>query len=204
ALKNAARLHPDNADIYKNLGILYVQGKKFKEAEEAWRSVVKLSPDDPEAHFYLATIYSTLKKNDAAEEELKYALELKPDFHEALNFLGYLYIEENRNLSKAEGLIKKALSLQPDNGAYLDSLGWFYFKKGDYKAALNELTKASSLVEDPVIHDHIGDTYFKIKDIPNARLNWEKSLELDPAQDSVRKKIEALINGRAANQNLAR
>ncbi|MDI6605778.1 MAG: tetratricopeptide repeat protein, partial [Candidatus Omnitrophota bacterium] len=25
ALKNAARLHPDNADIYKTLGILYVQ-----------------------------------------------------------------------------------------------------------------------------------------------------------------------------------
>lgn len=204
ALRNAARIHPDNPDIYKTLGILYIQGGKFSEAEGAYRMVVKLSPDDPEAHFYLATIYSELKKSELAEKEIKRSLELKPDYHEALNFLGYSYLEEDRNIFKAGQLIRKALALEPDNGAYIDSMGWFYFKKGDYKAALRELSKASTLIEDPVIYDHIGDTYFKIKDIANARLNWEKSLKLDPKQDSVRKKIEGLINERAANQNTGR
>ncbi|MFH0762936.1 MAG: tetratricopeptide repeat protein [Candidatus Omnitrophota bacterium] len=199
ALKNAAKIHPENVDIYKTLGILYIQGKKFPEAEEAYRTVVKLSPEDAEARFYLATIYNELKKNDSAEEELKRALTLKPDYHEALNFLGYLYVEENKNLAEAGELIRRALKFAPDNGAYIDSLGWFYFKKGEYKAALKELSRAISLVEDPVIYDHIGDTYFQIEDIPNARLNWEKSLTLNPAQDSVRKKIERLINERAAN-----
>lgn len=199
ALKNAAKLHPENADIYKTLGVVYLQGKKFKEAEDAYRTAVKLTPSDAETHFYLASIYNELKKNDLAEEELKRALELKPDYHEALNFLGYLYVEENKNLSKAGDLIRKALKLQPDNGAYIDSLGWLYFKKGNYKEALKELQKAISLIEDPVIYDHIGDTYFKINDNANARTNWEKSLELDSKQDSVRKKIEKLINSSASN-----
>jgi predicted Zn-dependent protease len=112
-----------------------------------------------------------------AEKELRRALELKPDFHQALNFLGYLYVEENRNLDEAETMIRKALELEPDNGAYVDSLGWLYFKKGNASESLKELQKASLLLEDPVIYDHLGDVYLKINDRAKAKLNWEKSLE---------------------------
>lgn len=199
ALKNAAKKHPENPDIYKTLGVLYLQAGKLKEAEDSYHTVIKLSPDDPQAHFYLANIYNELNKNDLAEKELERSLALKPDYHEAMNFLGYLYVEQNKNLSKAHDLIKRALKIEPDNGAYIDSLGWLYFKKGSYKKALKELKRACSLVEDSVIYDHVGDTYFKVNDTANARLNWEKSLELDPKQDSVRKKIEKIINNSARN-----
>jgi Tfp pilus assembly protein PilF len=121
--------------------------------------------------------------------KLKKALELKPDYDEALNFLGYLYVEEDKNLEEAEILIKKALEISPNNGAYIDSLGWFYFKKGKFKEALAELQKASSLFEDPVIYDHLGDAYFKLNDAANAKLNWEKSLKLDPKQVKVKEKL---------------
>lgn len=204
ALRNAARAHPDNVDIYKTLGILYIQGGKYKEAEGAYRMVVKLSPGDPEARFYLATIYSGLKKNELAEKEIKLALKLKPDYHQALNFLGYLYLEQDKNISQAGELIRKALVFEPDNGAYIDSLGWFYFKRGDYQQALKQLIKASSLVEDPVIYDHLGDAYFKTKDIANARLNWEKSLNLDPGQEGVREKIKKISNEPVRAENTAR
>jgi len=199
ALKCAAKQHPENADIYKTLGILYLQAGKVKEAEEAYLTAVKLSPDDPQARFYLATIYNELKKDELAEKELERAIALKPDYHEAMNFLGYLYVEQDKNLSKAGDLIRMALKLEPDNGAYIDSLGWLYFKNGKYKEALKELKKASSLAEDPVIYDHIGDTYFRLNDAANARSNWEKCLELDPKNDSVRKKIEKIVNSSAKN-----
>ena len=89
-------------------------------------------------------------------------------------------------------MIKKALSIQPDNGAYVDSLGWLYFKQGKIQEALKELERAGSLMEDPVIYDHLGDVYFKTGDNANAKLSWQKSLKLDPKQDKIKEKIEQL------------
>jgi Flp pilus assembly protein TadD len=192
ALKNASKLQPQNVQVYKSLGGIYIHQKKFKEAKEVYKLSVQLAPGDAEAHFYLATACNELKESAEAEKELKKALELKPDFHEALNFLGYIYAEENRNLDQAETMIRKALEMQADNGAYIDSLGWVYFQKGKTKEAIQELEKASSLMDDPVIFEHLGDAYLKLEDNQKAKLNWEKSLQLDPGQEKVKEKLEKL------------
>ncbi|OGX16304.1 MAG: hypothetical protein A2166_04080 [Omnitrophica WOR_2 bacterium RBG_13_41_10] len=152
--------------------------------------ILEISPLDTEAHFYLANIYDELKNRPKAEEALKKTLELNPDYHQALNYLGYLYVEENKNLDQAQGMINKALELEPNNGAYVDSLGWLYFKQGKLKEAINELEKATSLLKDPVIFDHLGDAYFKSGDIEKAKKNWQASLGLDEKQDKVREKLE--------------
>ncbi len=189
ALKNASKREPKNIDIYKTLGAIYIQQKKFIEAESTYRLILGLSPGDAQAHFYLGSIYEELKKRPQAILELKKSLELKPDYDEALNYLGYIYVEENRNLDEAERMINKALSMQPDNGAYVDSMGWLHFKQGKLKEALKELERAASLMEDPVIYDHLGDAYFKIGNAQGAKLNWQKSLKLDPSPDKIKEKI---------------
>ena len=189
ALKNASKREPNNIDIYKTLGAIYLQQKKFKEAESTYRLILGLSPDDAQAHFYLGSIYEELKDRPRAIAELKKSLQLNPDYHEAMNYLGYLYVEENQNLNAAETMIKKALTMQPDSGAYVDSLGWLYFKQGKLPEAIKELEKAASLMEDPVIYGHLGDAYFKIGDTANAKLNWQKSLKLDAKQDKIKEKL---------------
>jgi len=89
-------------------------------------------------------------------------------------------------------MIRKALGIEPDNGAYIDSLGWLYFKQGRFQEAIKELERASILFKDPVIFDHLGDAYLKTGDTEKAKANWQKSLDLDPVQDKVKKKIEGL------------
>jgi Tfp pilus assembly protein PilF len=202
ALQNASKREPQNINIYKTLGAVYLQQKKFKDAENIYRLILDLSPNDAEAHFYLGSICEELKKRDAAINELKKSLELNPDYHEALNYLGYLYVEENQNLDVAEVMIKKALEMQSDNGAYVDSLGWLYFKQGKLKEAIEELERAGSLMEDPVIYDHLGDAYFKVNDIANAKLNWQKSLKLDPGQDKIKEKIEKINKESMTNDKI--
>jgi len=189
ALEGASKRQPQNIDIYKTLGVVYLEQKKFKEAEDTYRLILNLSPDDAEAYFYLANIYDESKDKSAAIEELKKSLALKPDYHQALNYLGYLYAEENRNLDQAEIMIKKALQIEPDNGAYVDSLGWLYFKQGKLKEAIKELEKASLLIDDPIIFDHLGEAYMKANDIAKAKLSWEKSLQLEPGQDKIKEKL---------------
>jgi Tfp pilus assembly protein PilF len=192
ALQNAAKLEPKNISVFKSLGILYLQEKDYKGAQETFTAIINMAPSDFEAHFYLANTLDEQKKRDSAVVELKKVLELKPDYHQALNYLGYLYVEENKNLAEAEKLIKKALELDPKNGAYIDSLGWLYFKQAKFKEAVKELEKASLLMEDPEIYEHLGDAYSKISDLVSARSSWERALKLDPDRLDVKQKIEGL------------
>jgi Tfp pilus assembly protein PilF len=192
ALKNASKLQPKNIDIYKSLGIIYLQQKRFQDAENVYRLMLEFAPDDAEAHFYLGSIYYELNDKQQTEKELKKSLQLKPDYAEALNYLGYVYVEENRNLGQAEKMIKKAIEIEQDNGAYIDSLGWLYFKKGKFKKALKQLERAATLLADPVIYDHLGDVYLRLGNKEDAKLSWQNSLKLDPNQKSVQEKLERL------------
>jgi len=192
ALKGALRLDPKDIEIYKSLGALYIRQGNIKEAKDTYRIISELTPYDPEVHFYLGVIYAELKENLLLEEELKKAISLKPDYTEALNFLGYIYVEENKNFKEAEDLISRALKIDPDNGAYLDSLGWLYYKKGRIKEAKEILTRAASLMPDPVIFDHLGDVYLKMRDSESARINWQESLRLNPNQDKIEEKLKGL------------
>jgi len=192
ALKNAVGLKPQMAALYKSLGLIYLQQKRNKEAKDTFELILNLSPGDHEAHFYLGHIHDQSGDRKKAEEELKKSLELKPDFGEALNYLGYLYLEENKNIDQANSMIKKAVETDPNNGAFIDSLGWLYFKQGKTKDAVRELERATTLIDDPVIYEHLGDAYFKLNDESKAKSNWEKSLELEPAQGNIKKKLKQL------------
>ena len=124
---------------------------------------------------------------------LKRSIELDPSkAAQAYNYLGYMWIDRNLNLDEAGSMIKKALEIEPDNGAFLDSLGWFYFKKGDLARALTELLHAADLFNppDPVVFEHIGDTYRSLGNTPQALNYWQKSINLDPKNQSVASKID--------------
>lgn len=190
ALVKASKLQPKNVAIYKNLGLVYLQQERLQEARAVYELVVQLAPDDAAGHFVLASVYQELREPERVETHLKRALALRPDFHQALNFLGYFYVEEGRNFEEAQSLILKALEMEPINGAYIDSLGWLYFQQGEFGKSLEYLQKASLFLDDPVIYDHLGDAYLKLGETVKAVESWRKSLELDPKQQEVNRKIQ--------------
>jgi len=109
-----------------------------------------------------------------------------------LNALGYMWADRNENLEEAETLIRRALELEPDNGAIIDSLGWVLYRKGDYENALRELLRAANQIAsaDPVVYDHIGDTYHALKRDSEALLYWTKALQLDADDASLVEKVD--------------
>ncbi|MFA5276708.1 MAG: tetratricopeptide repeat protein [Candidatus Omnitrophota bacterium] len=192
ALKIASSSEPGNPLIYKELGFLYLKQDKLKEALAAFKFSLTLSPDDFQTHFYLGVIYDKIKDFALSEKELKKAIESNPDFAVGLNYLGYMYAQQNRNLREAEKLIRRALKLEEHNAAYIDSLGWVYFKQGKIKEAFKEIEKASILIEDPEVYDHLGDVYLKLNNAKEAEASWKKSLELAPQQGPVKEKLDKL------------
>jgi tetratricopeptide (TPR) repeat protein len=74
---------------------------------------------------------------------------------------------------------------------------------GDYKRALEELLRASDIVDDPLIYEHLGDTYLKLKRNGEAVQAWRKCLAIDKqdkqddegVKERVQKKLKALGDG---------
>jgi tetratricopeptide (TPR) repeat protein len=132
-----------------------------------------------------------VKNRDKAIELFARAIKLKPDHDGCLNSLGYLYAEDGIKLDEAKELIERALKEDPDNGAYLDSLGWVYFKKGQYDQALSVLQKADTRLKDPLIYEHMGDVYFRLKKVEDAKKYWKLSLDLLPGQEQIIQKLHS-------------
>jgi tetratricopeptide (TPR) repeat protein len=130
---------------------------------------------------------------EKAADLLRKSIALDPaNAAEAYNYIGFMWAEHNLHLDEAEEMIGRALQLDPNNGAYLDSLGWVKYRKGKYDEALNQLLRAAQNLtrDDPVVFEHIGDTYSKLNRVPQALEYWQKAVALDPGNKLLADKIE--------------
>ena len=152
------------------------------------KSIAK-NPEFKNPWYSLGFVYEKMGNIDSAEHSYRKVLELDSMNANAFNALGYLFVEYNIKLEEAEELIDRALEIDSLNGYYIDSLGWLYFKQKNYEKAKELLIKAKELADDPVIYDHLGDVYEKFGDKEKAQEMWEKSFELDPDNEEVKKEI---------------
>jgi tetratricopeptide (TPR) repeat protein len=131
---------------------------------------------------------------DKAADLLRKSITLDPaNAAEAYNYLGYMWADLNVHLDEAKEMIQRALQIDPDNGSYLDSLGWVEFRQGKFDQALADLLLAAKNLdrEDPIVFEHIGDTYLKLHRVPEALESWQKALALDPKNKKLADKIES-------------
>jgi tetratricopeptide (TPR) repeat protein len=146
----------------------------------------------PTESFFLAlgANYEQNGELDKAARVFEKGIKAYPDSHEMLNYLAYMWAEKGLHLDKGEKMTKKALQLQPESGAYLDTLGWIYYMQGKNAAALEYIRKAlKQLPDDATILDHHGDILAKDGKIKDAIKEWQRSYELEPSNDALRKKL---------------
>jgi len=166
--------------LYVSISQIYLQAKRFGEAELAIQKALDLSPtpeDKEYALFVEGSIYEREKKYDLAEQTFKKVLDVDPLNASASNYLGYMLADRGIRLEESVKYIQKALELDPNNGAYLDSLGWAYFKMGRYDLAAPPLEKAASRIQDdPTIHEHLGNVYLRLGKTSRAQEEWQRAL----------------------------
>ena len=200
-LGEARRRFPGAPEIVYYLGIAQREAKQSQQAvatfEEALHEA-QLEEDDDfvNAKFYFnygAAAEQAGLYNKAADL-LRKSIALDPENSaEASNYLGYMWADHNMNLVEAETMIRRALQSEPNNASYLDSLGWVEFRKGQFDRALDDLLRAAKTAEreDPVVFEHIGDTYLKLNRTREALEAWQKALSLDPKNKNLADKIQA-------------
>ena len=195
-LQKMLQADPSNIDIYVNLSQIYLQGKKYSEAEKILRRAEDRKLDSERVKFQLGTVYERQKDFDKAELLFKEVLKGNPKNAVVLNYIGYMLADRGIRLEEAVKYVEEALALDPNNGAYLDSLGWAFYKLNDLEKAEKYLLKAVEVVKnDPVIHDHLGDLYFKAGNLEKALDSWNKSVNMGTEPEDtqkVRDKLEKL------------
>jgi tetratricopeptide (TPR) repeat protein len=185
---------PTNLDLYINLSQIYVQAKRFNDAEKILRRAEEQNLDKSRLRFQLATVYDRQKDFGKAESLFKEILKENPKDAPTLNYIGYMLADRGVRLDEALQYVQQALVLDPNNPAYLDSLGWAFFKMNELQKAEKYLLQAADMEKkDPVIQDHVGDLYFKTGNLEKAQEFWTKSLsnggEPEDAQ-KVREKLD--------------
>ena len=199
-LDDARRRFPGAPEIVYYLAIAQREAKQSQRAvatfEEALHEA-QLEEDDDfvNAKFYFnygAAAEQAGLYNKAADL-LRKSIALDPENSaEASNYLGYMWADHNMNLEEAEAMIRRALQSEPNNASYLDSLGWVEFRKSQFDRALDDLLRAAKSAEreDPVVFEHIGDTYLKLNRTKEALEAWQKALSLDPKNKNLADKIQ--------------
>lgn len=108
----AARLLPDDAEVWNNLGLVLTGLGQPAQAEAALQRAMALAPDYAEAHNNLAIAQYDQGKLGAAQAQLQRVLALRPDYVKAHNNLG-LVLQAHSRMEEAVAAYRRALALQP-------------------------------------------------------------------------------------------
>ena len=189
AFAEAAYRGGDLSQIFYLLGAIAETRETLVTAYHYYQKSLQENSRNLSALQSLAGITSELDRDDETFRIFQRILEIDTLNAVALNYVGYTYAEQNDSLDYALQLVNRALEIDRDNGYYIDSRGWILYMMGRYEEAVAELRKASEIVEDAVIYEHLGDALRQLHQSDNARKAYEKALELEPHNHSLREKL---------------
>jgi tetratricopeptide (TPR) repeat protein len=198
-LSDARRRFPDIPEIIYYLAIAQREAKHPEQAVATFEEALhEAELDDSEmanARFYFdyGIAAEAAGLYEKAADLFKKSIALDPEnAADAYNYLAYMWADHGLHLEEAQDMVEHALQLDPDNGAYIDTLGWVEFRQGRFDQALRDLLRASAKMarDDPVVFEHIGDTYAKLNRMAKAVEAWKKALALDSKNKPLAEKID--------------
>jgi tetratricopeptide (TPR) repeat protein len=214
-LAEARRRFPGAPEIVYYLAIAQREAKQTQRAVATFEEALSEAQLDQDNEIINAKFYFNYGVTaeqaglyDKSADLLRKSIAFDPaSAADAYNYLGYMWADHNMHLDEAEEMIKRALEIEPNNGSYLDSLGWVEFRQGKFDQALADLLRATKNLdrEDPIVFEHIGDTYLKLHRVPEALESWQKAFALDPKNKNLAEKIEStkttISSGSSAKTN---
>lgn len=182
ALKRFAKAvsaNPQNESLLICQGNLFVAGKRFAEAEGAFRQAVQSAPKSPGARMNLANILLQLGKFDEALDEFGALQRLGGGWQAELGlanaFMGM------GDLLRAEGAYQAVLQSQPDHPGAHNSLGRVYIERGFFGRAEFHLEKAlEAQPKNPGILLNLGSLRRRQERIDEAVALTRQAIDLDP------------------------
>jgi tetratricopeptide (TPR) repeat protein len=169
------RLHPEVAEAYASLGLVYSAQKKYQDSVRTLRKAEKLKPRLPGVSLYLGTDYMSLNQTGLAIPYLLEAVKIEPANREALTWLCRALWKADRVPAALQKLNETSV-LFPSDASLLLDLGEAYRKAGD-QTVRNVLEAAKGK---PLLHQIYGDIYRDERAWEKAMAHYERALAEDP------------------------
>ena len=153
AVKRLFEKHKDDSSLkeaisqYK-LGLIYENGRKFKDAVSEYNRVIEKIPDFAPALYRRGCAqYAVLKKSKQGLNDLRRAGEVDPEFSAAF-FQQAIILKIMKKRDEALESYRKCVALDPDNAAAHNNLGLIYIDKRDYENAEREFNEILRIYPD--------------------------------------------------------
>ncbi len=205
-------------DIYRNVSPLISDAAAFAIA--SYDKAIALAPNNPKyavssARAYLAladTLAPVAKGDDAAaattakiaqddalqhaHDALMHAITLKSDYAEARYFLAFVQERQNKLAEAVASMEIVRASAPRDVGVGLQ-LALLYLRQGKQDNAQRELERIIAIAPNFAnAHWYLASIFEQKNDIDEAVIELETIMKLDPKNETVQKKINALKAGK--------
>ncbi|OGW28623.1 MAG: hypothetical protein A2X59_03460, partial [Nitrospirae bacterium GWC2_42_7] len=190
--EDTIRKSPHKSRPYSNLGNIYNERRRYKDAETVYLKAIEIDPEFPGIYNNLGNTYKAGHRYKEAIDEYAKALNLDPRYAEAYYNLGTALYDMGRN-EEALANYKKALELSPQMFEAYTAIGNSYDDMGLKTAALEMYARSIE------INPYYFMTYYNrgvlcetMRDIENARKDYLKALELNPDSDLPKRRLEII------------
>ncbi len=167
--------------------------ERYDDALALYAEGLEVRPDSEAFLLSRGEIFIEQEMIDDAVAAYREALARHPDSALTLNALGYTLADRTERYEEAHELIARALELDPDNPAIIDSMGWAEFRLGNFELALGYLERAWSLMKDPEVAAHLGETLWRLGRRDEARAILKEAYDRSPDSKPLRRTLERLL-----------
>lgn len=206
-LRQALVLNPQASSAYLQLGIIYLQKKRWGDAQKTLSQYVALQPQDFTGLFDLALSFDYGARFDDALKTYAQAATLQPNDAAIPNNVGRIYLKRD-NVDEAIAQFQRALSLDASSVDARNNLALALTQKNDLSGAASQwralidiavrqtraLPAPRSVEERPLdkikraelasrlssARAALADTYLKNSDYPDAAQQYRDLLKQDP------------------------
>jgi tetratricopeptide (TPR) repeat protein len=186
-LQRARELEPQNADVWRHLGGVYVGSARFQEAKLAYQKAVELDPGYFKNHQDLCLFYDEHDNYEEAVRQCEKAIELAPDFAGAHFTLARVSLDSGHYV-EAEREAGEALRLNPKASNALQVLGIALADQGRSQDAIAYFRRAAeALPETEIAYSNLGSIYRLANQPDKAREAYRHAADL--AQADLRRNL---------------
>lgn len=178
-LLKASETDPENGQIYRLLGEVYLGWGDLSSAEKSFRHALNLNPFQDQAWTGLGRIYSQYGLYAPALKTYDHSLELKPDQPDVTVSYALLLIG-SRQYEQAETRLQKQIDLNAGDDYLLTFLALAQFYRGNYENALASVETGLQASEYQVLAHAVNAMILAASGNPDAALG-EAELEVKPS-----------------------
>jgi len=179
-IEPALDAEPENQEILKLAGLIYVNLEFWELAKKYLESVVKYKDDDATSWQYLANIYDRLGDFISSKNAYIKVINLRNEYIEAYKGLCVVLLKLNQTKEAIE-YANKAMQIDNDDYIFDFIIGTAYIKQKEFEKSIVPFNNALLKNPDNIgTYNSLGTAYMATKNTDAALECYKKALNLAP------------------------